>query len=128
MKFQINVYGTPWSGNSAFDACDFITEAIAAGHRVQRVFFFFDGVYHGLRSQAPASDEPDVLNAWKTIADAGVELLLCIAASANRGLLNKTEAERYDKDIATVDDIFQVTGLGQWASGFHDCDRMIEFR
>lgn len=128
MDFQLNIYSPPWSSNGASEAIAFANQAQRDGHTVKRVFFFFDGVYHGLVSQAPASDEPDLLQQWRELADNGVELLLCIAASANRGVLNASEAERYQKSIATVADCFEITGLGQWASGFNDADRILSFR
>lgn len=128
MTFQINIYGSPWSSESALRAQRFIRQAQADGHEIKRVFFFFDGVYHGLKTQSPASDEFDLLGQWQSIASKGVELLLCIAASANRGLLDETEAKRYDRDAVTVADGFTLTGLGQWASGFHDVDQRITFK
>ncbi|EAR09673.1 sulfurtransferase complex subunit TusD [Reinekea blandensis] len=128
MKFQINVYGAPWTGNSARSAQQFIQHSLDSGHDIARVFFFFDGVYHGLNTQSPASDEFDLLSQWQALSDRGVELLLCIAASANRGLLDDAEAKRYDKSAITVARGFSLTGLGQWASGFHDADRLITFK
>lgn len=128
MHFQLNIYGSPWLSNSANDALAFAQAAMAAGHSIKRVFFFFDGVYHGLAAQSPASDEADLLRQWRTLADQQIPLLVCIAAGANRGVLNDEEAKRYEKSHSTCLDIFEVTGLGQWASGFHDCDRIITFK
>lgn len=128
MKFQINVYGSPWSTQTAEQAQTFAKSVLANGHELNRIFFFFDGVYHGLKTQAPASDEPAQLEHWQELKRQGVDLILCIAASANRGLLNEEEAQRYDKDISTVDSAFELSGLGQWASGFHDADRIVSFK
>jgi len=128
MIFQLNIYGSPWSSNSAIDAISFANSAIKAEHEIKRVFFFFDGVYHGLVTQSPASDEYNLLQHWRELADKNIELLLCIAASANRGVLNAEEAKRYDQSIDTVDNIFEVTGLGQWVSGCHDVDKIITFK
>ena len=127
MVLQINIYGAPWSSNAAIDAIALINQALLEGQQIKRVFFFFDGVYHGMQSQSPASDEFDLLSSWQHIADQNVELLLCIAASANRGVLTETEAKRYDT-FRTVAPFFEVTGLGQWASGFHDVNRIISFK
>lgn len=88
-----------------------------------------DGVYNGVRSQAPATDEPDILEQWQALKKASeCELLLCVAASANRGLLSSEEAERQSKDTATVADGFELVGLGQWALGYGDCDKVMSFR
>lgn len=128
MIFQLNIYAAPWSSNSAEKAIAFAQQALSDGHEVKRIFFFFDGVYHGLKTQSPASDEFNLLTAWQQLADQGIELLLCIAAAANRGVLNKTEAQRYEQNTFTAADCFEVTGLGQWASGFADVDRILSFK
>ena len=128
MNFQINIYGAPWSSNAAIDAIALINQVKKEEHIIKRVFFFFDGVYQGLNSQSPSSDEFDLVGAWQTIAEQKTELLLCIAASANRGVLSDEEAKRYDHPTSTLAPFFEVTGLGQWASGFHDVDRIITFK
>ena len=128
MRIQVNVYSAPWSNQSSVDALTFLEEMLNQGHDVTRVFFFFDGVYHGLKSQSPASDEANFLAKWQDIHDKGVELLLCIAASANRGLLDDSEAKRYEKEHSTIASCFSLTGLGQWATGFHDSDHIITFK
>lgn len=128
MKFQLNVYGAPWSGNSASQAIRLAHNLLKEGHEILRVFFFFDGVYHGLLTQSPASDEFPLLQQWQQLSEQNVELLLCIAASANRGILNDQEAERYAQPISTMAPQFELTGLGQWASGFHDADRIVTFK
>ncbi|WP_320824974.1 sulfurtransferase complex subunit TusD [Reinekea sp.] len=128
MRFQLNVYGSPWAANNAADVRCFIEAAWSAGHDIARVFFFFDGVYHGLISQSPASDEPNPLAYWQALAQANVDLLLCIAAATNRGVLDEAESRRYQQTVTTSAPFFELTGLGQWAVGFHDVDRIITFK
>jgi tRNA 2-thiouridine synthesizing protein D len=128
MRIQVNVYSAPWSNQSSIDALEFIHEALQQGHEVSRVFFFFDGVYHGLRSQSPASDEFNFLEKWQQLSENGVELQLCIAASANRGILDDNEAQRYEQNITTIAPCFVLAGLGQWATGFHDSDKIMTFK
>lgn len=128
MIFQLNIYAPPWSSNATEKAVAFAQQALADGHEIKRVFFFFDGVYHGLSTQSPASDEFNQLAQWQALANQGVELLICIAAAANRGILNAEEAQRYEQKLTTCDDCFEITGLGQWAAGFHDADRILSFK
>lgn len=128
MKIQVNVYGSPWSGNSAEKATQFIHSALAKGHEIKRVFFYFDGVYHGLKTQSPATDEFPLLAYWQQISEQNIDLFLCIAAASNRGVLNEEEATRQGHKEITASDIFEITGLGQWASGFHDVDRLVTFK
>ena len=129
MNIQINVYASPWNQQSCQDALAFGQSAVASGHKLQRVFFFMDGVYNGLRSQAPATDETDILAQWLSLKQRShCELLLCVAASANRGLLSAEEAARQSKDTATVAEGFELAGLGQWALGYGECDKVVSFR
>ncbi|MCH8532400.1 MAG: sulfurtransferase complex subunit TusD [Saccharospirillum sp.] len=129
MNIQINVYASPWNQQTCLDALAFSQAAVASGHQLVRVFFFMDGVYNGIRSQAPATDEPDILAQWQSLKqNAQCELLLCVAASANRGLLSAAEAKRQLKDTATVAEGFELVGLGQWALGYGECDRVVSFR
>ena len=127
MNIQINVYGSPWSTNAAGDAFSFINQ-VQGLHSIARVFFYYDGVYNGLESQSPASDEVDTLTRWQTVSEQGIELILCIAAATNRGILDSAEAKRYNKPSETMAKCFTLSGLGQWARGFRDCDRVINFK
>lgn len=128
MDIQLNIYGSPWQSNAAEDALAFASAALEQGHTIKRIFFYFDGVYHGVENQAPASDEFNILSAWAQLKEKGTELLLCIAASANRGVLNQQEAERYEKNYPSASTLFEITGLGQWAAGFNDCEKRMTFK
>lgn len=129
MNLQLNIYAAPWSQSAQEDALAFARAARAQGLSIKRVFFFMDGVYVGLTAQAPANDEIDIRQEWLDLHEkCGCELLLCIAASANRGLLNDSEAERQNKTRITVDPPFELVGLGQWSLGFGDCDKVVSFR
>ncbi|MEX2321876.1 MAG: sulfurtransferase complex subunit TusD [Saccharospirillum sp.] len=129
MNIQLNLYQAPWHHVSHRDALAFARASLARGDRIARVFFFMDAVYVGLVSQSPASDEFDMKQQWIDLAsEFGCELLLCIAASANRGLLNDTEAERYQSPVSTVTPPFQLVGLGQWALGYGEADKVVSFR
>lgn len=129
MNLQINVYAAPWSRTTQEDALAFARAAKAQGLCLKRVFFFMDGVYAGLGTQAPASDEIDLYTEWTELHEkSGCELLLCVAASANRGLLSESEAKRQGKKTVTVQPPFELVGLGQWTLGFGDCDKVVTFR
>lgn len=129
MNIQLNLYQAPWHHVSHRDALAYARASLARGDRIERVFFFMDAVYVGLITQSPASDEVDLRHAWVDFADeSGCELLLCIAASANRGVLNDTEAHRYQRTVSTVTKPFQLVGLGQWALGYGEADKVVSFR
>lgn len=124
MNIQICIHSAPYASNTAFDALSFAKRAISQGHTIKRVFFYFDGVYHGLLTQSPSSDEYALPSEWQALAEMGVPLQLCIAASTLRGI-QETDS---DNQTNTLLDGFELTGLGQWASGYHDCDQQVVFK
>ncbi|TCS42495.1 sulfurtransferase complex subunit TusD [Reinekea marinisedimentorum] len=128
MKYQLNVYGSPLGSNAAREALQFAQLCLNRNHIVVRCFFYFDAVYTGLSAQSPSSDELDLLAGWQGLAANNIPLFLCIAAATNRGVMDETEAQRYEQPMATADRCFELTGLGQWASGFVDADRIITFK
>ena len=56
-----------------------------------------------------------------------MELILCISSALRRGLLDDTEAGRYDKDGATIAEGFALGGLGLLVDACAHTDRMVTF-
>ncbi|MEX2327032.1 MAG: sulfurtransferase complex subunit TusD, partial [Pseudomonadales bacterium] len=95
MRFALVVQGAPFSGAS-FSAYHFANAVITTGHELYRVFFYQDGVYSGNALSVPPQDEWDIQLKWEQLhLRHDVELIVCIASSLRRGLLDSTEAERY---------------------------------
>lgn len=128
MNFQLNIYGSPLASNASKDALAFAQQCLEHGHTIKRCFFYFDGVYVGLSTQSPAGDEANLLESWRLLSEKQIPLFLCIAAATNRGVLDKAEADRYGQPIVSAHDCFELTGLGQWATGFNDADKIISFK
>ena len=128
MKFTIVVHGAPYSSESSVSALNFADALIAGGHEIYRVFFYHDGVYNGSALLAPPQDEQDLGARWQELATThNIELVVCIASSLRRGLLDTTEAERYEKPSANLASAFQISGLGQLIDGALNADRTITF-
>jgi tRNA 2-thiouridine synthesizing protein D len=128
MNFAIAVYGAPYSSQAAYSAYRFVKTAITQGHRVERVFFYHDGVYNGTSLSVPPRDELDLCGQWRMLKkDHGVDLVLCIAAALKRGLLDPGEARRHDKDNSAVAEEFELSGLGQLVEAAALADRFITF-
>ena len=81
MNFVLAVHGAPHSSNSGEHAIGFAKAAMAQGHHIERVFFYHDGVLHGLSSQVAPQSENDLCKAWSELADHGIELAVCIASA-----------------------------------------------
>lgn len=127
MNFVLAVHDTPHNSNSGEHAIGFANAAISQGHRIERVFFYHDGVLHGLNSQVAPQGENDLLASWGKLAEQGVELAVCIASGIKRGILNQQEQARYEKSSHTLAPAFELVGLGQLIAGIQNADRYIEF-
>lgn len=127
MNFVLAVHGAPHSSNSGEHAIGFANAAMAQGHRIERVFFYHDGILHGLNSQVTPQGENDLCKAWSELADRGIELAVCIASAIKRGVINAEEQARYEKTSPTLAPGFELVGLGQLIAGIQHADRYIEF-
>ena len=127
MKFAIAVYGAPYSHQAPLSAFYFAQAVLNQGHEIYRVFFYHDGVYTGNEAIAPPQDEPDIRQMWSSLAaDNQIELIVCIASALRRGMLDRTEAERYEKN-ANLDTAFTISGLGQLIDAGLNVDRLVTF-
>ena len=128
MKFAIVVYGPPYTSEATHSALHFARAAIDSGNEIYRVFFYHDGVYNGNAAVSPPQDEQDIHNDWSAFAnDHGIELIVCIASSLRRGMLDDTEASRYEKSASTIEPPFRVSGLGQLIDAGLNADRVVTF-
>lgn len=128
MKFALIVTAAPHQSQAARAALQFTRAALAAGHGIARVFFYFDGVSIGSSFVVPPQDSTDVATEWQALsAEHEIELAVCIAASLRRGLLNTEEAGRYEKSGANLRQGFTIVGLGQLVDAMIDADRCITF-
>lgn len=128
MKFALLVLGSPWSSPSTGSALRFARTLLAGGHELQRVFFYHDAVFNGNRLAAPPSDLPDYPREWGDLArEYQVDLVVCAASAARRGVLNDSEARRHGHAQGNLAEGFEVSGLGQLVESSLQCDRVVTF-
>ncbi len=128
MKFTILVKGVPCSAGSSLSALHYAQAVLAQGHEIYRVFFYQDGVGSANALAIPPQDETDPVKAWSEFGrTSGVELVACIASCLRRGILDETEAERYQKPNASIAQGFTISGLGQLIDACLESDRVISF-
>jgi len=128
LTFAVAVHGAPYASPAARNAWAFTRAALAAGHRVPRVFFYHDGVQVADALAVPPQDEPDLRAAWQALQrDHRVELAVCIAAALKRGVLNDEEQARYDAPAASLAEGFEIVGLGQYVEALMAADRSVTF-
>ncbi len=128
MKYTI-VVQCPVSQRSLHQcALRFVEALLRKGHRVERVFFYGDGVLLANACAVPGQDELDTLKAWQTlISTHGLDVVVCIAAALKRGILDDTERSRYEKPAAVLPQGFELSGLGQLVEAMAKSDRTMTF-
>ncbi|MCC5883705.1 MAG: sulfurtransferase complex subunit TusD [Halomonas sp.] len=128
MRYGLLVKGAPYSSQAAHSALRFASALLARGHRLERVFFYHDGVFNAARLAAPPQDEPHLYDAWCALnAKHGTQLQVCIAAALRRGMLDAREADRHGKSGHCVEPPFELTGLGQLIDLGQEVDRLVTF-
>ena len=128
MKFTIVVYGAPYSSEGCLSALRFTEAALAEGHEILRVFFYHDGVYTANKLIAAPQDEADVAAMWQTLGQTnGLDLVACIASCLRRGIVDSTEAARYEKAADNLREGFTISGLGQLIEASMNADRVVTF-
>src|SRR5690625_7384979 len=126
--FGIMVLGSPWSPQSVGSALRVAQAALAAGHRVLRVFFCHEGVQAASRLAVPAPPSPDYPQAWAELAERhGIDLVACAASAVRRGVLSDSEARRHHRGTASLAPGVELAGLAQRPGALLPCDRLLSF-
>ena len=129
MDFAIAVMGGPQSSQAPLSALRFAEAVIRGGHTLSRVFFYEDGVYTANVLSTPPQDEPDINRRWSDFGQAhGIDLVICVASALRRGVLDETEADRYDKGRSNIAPGFVISGLGQLIDSAVNAERLVTFK
>ena len=117
MKFGIMVNEGPFNHQASDSAYQFAKAAIAKGHEVLRVFFYYDGVNNANKLSEPQSDDRNLVKLWGEMAKTHkVDLVVCVAAALRRGIKDELLAEG-----------FHISGLGQLTEIGIAADRLLVF-
>ena len=128
MKFSLAIYAPPYSSQASYSAFQFARSLLKQGHSLYRVFFYSDGIHNATTLAISPQDEFDLQVAWQLLAEKyQLDLVVCIAASLKRGVLNEEEAQRYNKPTHNLAKEFNLSGLGQLVEAASISDRLISF-
>lgn len=128
MIYSLLVVSSPSSGQSARSAALFAQAVIKRGHTLHRVFFIDEGVHAGSNNHVVPQDEKNPVDLWAELSDQhNVDLVLCVSSAIKRGLLDDSEAQRYENGLATVHPAFVISGLGQLVDAAAVSDRLLTF-
>lgn len=117
MKFSILVNEGPFTHEASDSAYQFAKAAVAKGHDVPRVFFYYDGVNNANKLSEPQSDDRNLVQLWSEFAVANdIDLVVCVAAGLRRGIKEENLKEG-----------FRISGLGQLVEAGMGSDRLVMF-
>ncbi len=128
MTISILVLGAPFSTQSSYTAFRYVQAAIAQNIRIERVFFYQAGIHNASKLACMPRDEFDLYKAWQTLKkEHQLDLVVCIAAAARRGVIDAAEAKRHTKDAHNLSECFELSGLGQLIEAMSLSSRFITF-
>ncbi len=128
MNFSLLILASPNSQQGGLSALKFAKTCIADGHEIYRVFFYHEAVQTASMLQAPMQDEINLHKEWSKLAqEHNLDLVTCIAAALKRGVLDQSEAKRYDKESFNLAAPFELSGLGQLLDAQINSDQLITF-
>ncbi|MDX1801993.1 MAG: sulfurtransferase complex subunit TusD [Marinobacter sp.] len=128
LTYTLVITGAPYVSQAPQTALDFARAVIAAGHRIERVFLYGDGIHLASALASPPSDEINWRDAWCTfLQEQGVPGVACVASALRRGVVDSTEQARYELSGANLARPFDIAGLGEWVEGLRQSSRVIYF-
>ncbi|SFO43843.1 tRNA 2-thiouridine synthesizing protein D [Candidatus Pantoea varia] len=128
MRYTLMVTGPAYGTQQATSAYLFARALLTAGHQLESVFFYREGVLNANQLTAPASDEFDLVRAWQALhQEQGVALNICVAAALRRGVSDAQEAARLQLAGSNLQPGFTLSGLGALAEAALSCERMVQF-
>ncbi len=128
MKFTIVIHTAPWSHQGSQTALRFCEAALAAGHSIHRLFFYYDGVHNSSALAVPAQDEFNIPKAWQALIEKHeVDTVSCVSSALKRGVLDDQEASRYEKPAHNLMSGAELSGLGQLIEATASSDRVVTF-
>lgn len=127
-NYTLVITGAPYSSQAPQTALSFARAAVAAGHTVDRVFLYGDGVHLASSLTAPPSDETHWSAEWAAfLSDNAVPGVACVASALRRGLINEPEQKRYELPANNLREPFIIAGLGEWVEGTMASSRVLYF-
>jgi len=128
MKFTIQVNEGPYQHQASDSAYHFTRAALRKGHQIVRVFFYHDGVLNSSRLITPPPDDRHVVARWSQLAaEYDLNLVVCVAAAQQRGILDEATAQEHTSAMANMAPGFRLGGLGQLIEAVLAGDRLVTF-
>ncbi|WP_404362459.1 sulfurtransferase complex subunit TusD [Marinobacter sp.] len=128
LSYTLVITGAPYTSQAPQTALEFARALIAAGHRIDRLFLYGDGVHLASALSCIPGDEPHWTNLWcDFLRTNGISAVACVASALRRGILDEKEQKRYEQDACNLVAPFEIAGLGDWVEGVTRSDRTLYF-
>ena len=110
-------------------ALRFAQAVLAAGHQINRVFFYQDAVHIASRLLVFSQGELNIVQQWQEfVCMHQLDAVVCITAALRRGVLDQDEARRYQKDAYNLAEGFVLSGLGQLHEALQAGEQAVHFK
>ncbi|CAA0096610.1 Putative sulfurtransferase DsrE [BD1-7 clade bacterium] len=124
----VMILASPYGGTSSQTALHYCQALLEQGHSIYRLFFYNEGAYNAIATSESSQDELNICSAWQQLVQSNkLDAVVCIASGLKRGVLNESEAKRYEKPCAPLANGFELSGLGQWVDAVNNADQHIVF-
>tara|TARA_R110002167_G_scaffold180956_11_gene381180 strand:- start:74 stop:466 length:393 start_codon:yes stop_codon:yes gene_type:complete len=128
MSISILVLGAPFEAQACYTAYRYAKAALETNISVDRVFFYQSGVHTASALSCTPRDEFDLYAAWQELKQSyKLDLVVCIAAAARRGIVDNSEQKRHDKIAHNMSPCFELSGLGQLVEAIATSEKLITF-
>jgi tRNA 2-thiouridine synthesizing protein D len=128
MSISILVLGAPFESQACYTAYRYVKAALEMNVIIDRVFFYQSGVHTASSLSCTPRDEFDLYTAWQKLKQSyDLDLVICIAAAARRGILDKSEEKRHNKPAHNMSSCFELSGLGQLIEAIATSEKLITF-
>ena len=112
--FALLVNAAPFSTQGPATALRFARAAITAGHNIERVFFFRDGVHCANLLAVSPQDERNIPAEWQQFcAMHTIDAVVCVSAAVKRGIVDERESRRHNLPVSNLATPMLIAGLGQ---------------
>lgn len=128
LSYTLVISGAPYTSQAPQSALAFARALVAAGHKLDRVFLYGDGVYLASCLATPPSDELNWAQAWSEfLMETRTPAVACIASALRRGILDRAEQTRYEQPASNIAEPFELAGLGDWVEATLSSSRILYF-
>ncbi len=129
MIYTLVIQASPAQSEICRSALNFARALIDKGHKLERIFFYGDGVELADQRRSRPANADCPIREWKSFIEKNeIEGAVCISAAQRRGLLDQSEAQKQNRLQADIAPPFIVSGLGQLIEACVLADRSITFR